>query len=249
LNHHLDYKVELFGEQRRGSTYRVETDSQQHPDHRLYNLADRERVGVRFRGGIYPTPGFDLGWDVEFGTEDYDDTELGLIDGSYYRFGLTANYQFRQLTVYANGDLEQSDSTQVGSQSFSSQDWTSDNEDIYSTLSFGVRYPGLPAGLVFSFDYTIADAEVRISSNTSGLPNAFPDNTSRRKTMNLSLSRDLNRRVALRLDYIQDKLESSDWRFDDVLPLTVPNLLSLGRQANQYDIDMVLMTVEIRVGE
>jgi len=84
-----DLDVDLFAEDRNGSVYEpvAKPGAAENPLMRKYNMADRQRNGIKLRGSVYPGERSDLGWEFEYGRDDYRTSEIGLEESSYVRFG------------------------------------------------------------------------------------------------------------------------------------------------------------------
>ena len=236
-----DLHINLFADDRDGSTYETVLNplAPENPLMRKYNMADRQRSGARLHGSVFAGQRVDVGWEVEFGSDEYNNSALGLTDSDYLRFGADFSYQFGDATsVYASLYQEDMTTEQQNSQSFSLPDWSATTDDSFTTVTLGIVYPELISRLDANLAYGWADSRGESNSNTSGLPTSFPDLRSNRQNLNLGLSYPYNDSLTFRFDYIFESMDSDDWALDGVSPDTIPNLLALGADAWNYDANI-----------
>ena len=236
-----DLHLNLFADDRDGSTYQTVVNplAPENPLMRKYNMADRQRNGARLHGSVFSSQRADLGWEFEIGSDDYNDSTIGLTNSDYLRFGADFSYQFGDATsLYASLYQEDITTEQQNSQSFSLPDWSATTDDSFTTVTLGIIYPGLFSKLDASLEYGWADSRGESNSNTSGLPTSFPDLRSNRQNLNLGLSYPYNDSLTLRFDYIFERMDSDDWALDGVNPDTIPNLLALGADAWNYNVNI-----------
>ena len=241
-----DLHVNVFADDRDGSTYEsvVNPLAPENPLMRKYNMADRQRKGARLNGSVFASQRADFGWELEFGSDDYNNSAIGLTNSDYLRYGADFTYLFDDTTALY-GSIYQEDITteQQNSQSFSLPDWSATTDDSFTTVTLGIVYPGLFSRLDANLEYGWADSRGESKSNTSGLPTSFPDLRSNRQNVNLGLSYPYNDSLTFRFDYIFESMDSDDWALDGVNPDTIPNLLALGADAWIYDANIFYFSV------
>jgi hypothetical protein len=181
---------------------------------------------------------------LEFGSDDYNNSTIGLTNSNYLRFGADFSYLFGN-TTSLYGSLYQEDITteQQNSQSFSLPDWSATTDDSFTTVTLGVIYPELLSRLDANLEYSWADSRGESRSDTSGLPTSFPDLRSNRQNLNFGLSYLYDDSLTFRFDYIFESMDSDDWALDGVDPDTIPNLLALGANAWNYDANIFYFSV------
>jgi MtrB/PioB family decaheme-associated outer membrane protein len=249
LGKDADVDLDVFTEDRHGSSYDVINNpaAQQNPLMRKYNLSDRERYGIRLKGSLYPAPMWDFGWELEFGEDDYNESLIGLTTSNYFRAGADFSWLLRgNATAFASVFTEDVNIDQANSQSFSVPDWTATTDDRFTNLSLGLDFPALLGPVGVRLDYNWARSRGETSNNTSGLASEFPDLKSKRQTVRLGFSYEYTDQWVFGLDYLHEKVNSSDWALNGVDPLTVPNLLSLGADPFNYDVNMIYLSVRYR---
>jgi MtrB/PioB family decaheme-associated outer membrane protein len=236
-----DLHANIFADDRDGSSYQAVDNplAPENPLMRKYNMADRQRSGARLHGSVYASQRMDFGWELEFGSDDYNNSTMGLTNSDYLRFGADFSYLFDDAaSLYASLYQEDITTEQQNSQSFSVPDWSATTDDSFTTATLGIVYPGLLGRLDANLEFGWADSKGESKSNTSGLPTSFPDLRSNRQNFNLGLSYPYNDSLTFRFDYIFESLDSDDWALDGVNPDTIPNLLALGADAWNYDANV-----------
>jgi MtrB/PioB family decaheme-associated outer membrane protein len=240
-----DLDFDLFMEDRQGSSYESleRAVGEQNPLLRKYNLADRERYGLRLKGSLFPADGWDFGWELEYGEDEYQETDIGLTRSKYARIGADASWLVgRQGVLFGAVFTETVDSDQAGSQSFAAPDWAATTSDRFDSASVGFEHPALlgPLGLKLSYDWSYGRGE--IASSTSGLGSRFPDLTSRRHRFDLGLSYPLGDAWTVGFNYLFEKVRSDDWSLEGVDPASMSNLLSLGADPFDYEVNVIYLS-------
>ena len=250
LGQRADLDADLFAENRGGSEYTV-TDNPAAPENplmRKYNMADRERNGIRLRGSMYGGERVDFGWELEYSEDRYDNSALGLTDSDYLRLGADVTVLVgTQGSAYASLYNEKIGTDQRNSQSFAEPDWAATTDDRFSTVTLGLAYPGLLDTVDVSLEYTWMQSVGETENNTSGLVTSFPDLRHTRRNIKLGLSYPVSESLSFGFDYFFESVDSDDWMLDGVEPATIPNLLSLGADAWNYNVGTYYLSVEYRL--
>jgi MtrB/PioB family decaheme-associated outer membrane protein len=245
-----DLDVDLFTEDRDGSTYSVIDNpaAPENPLMRKYNMADRKRDGVRLRGSVFAGERSDFGWELEYSEDTYDNSSIGLKESDYFRVGADFSYLFNQsASVYVSLYDEQIGTEQAGSQSFSLPDWAATTEDDFTTATVGLAYPELLGPVDFKFEYTWARSVGESINNTGGLQTPFPDLRSTRQNLKLGFSYSYSQSLSFGFDYLFEGLDNDDWSLDGVDPDTVSNLLALGADSWNYNASVFYLRVRYQL--
>ncbi len=238
--------VKLYAEDRDGSTYNPNTNvpDPQNPLMRKYNMADRERVGVKANISAYPSDRLSLGLNAEYNDDEYEDSEIGLLDSEYSRLGLDGSYLFRgDASLYGSVYWEDIESTQANSQTFSTPDWTGTTEDRFFTGDLGIRFPEISDRWSADAQYTYTHSEGETTNNTNALVSSFPTLESTAHRFRLGINFRYSESLNLQIVYLYESFDSDDWALEDVEPATVSNLLALGADPWDYDAHVVFVGV------
>jgi MtrB/PioB family decaheme-associated outer membrane protein len=242
-----DMNIEFYTERRDGSDYDQITNvaNPQNPLMRLYNMADRDRTGIKSYISVLAGERASFGVNVEASKDKYDNTSIGLDESSYAGLGFDISYLItRDITSYASTHWERSKSNQANSQNFSSPDWTGDTNDKFFTGTIGLKYPGIFRNLGANVEYTYAKSTGQIDTDTGGVESDFPNLETRFHQVKLGLDYPYSKSLSLKFGYLFQKYNADDWALDGVSPDTVPNLLSLGANPQNYSNQVVFIGVK-----
>jgi MtrB/PioB family decaheme-associated outer membrane protein len=250
LGDNSDLDIDLFADDRDGSNYSTVNNpaAPQNPLMHKYNMADRERTGVRARGSVFGGERANFGWEVEYGDDDYDESSIGLTSSDYVRFGVDFSYALQKAgSIYANLYNEQIKTEQRNSQNFSTPNWSATTDDEFTTATAGVSYPEIIGPLNGVLEYTLSRSIGETRNDTSGLMTAFPDLRSVRQNVRLGLKYPVNESWSLGFDYFYEDLSTDDWALDRVDPATVSNLLAMGADAWNYGVNVFYLSVQYQL--
>ena len=242
----LDFKI--YNEERDGSAYTPITNvpDPQNPLMRKYNMADRERRGIRANITGYATDRINLGLNAEYNEDEYTDSIIGMInnDFDHLRLGLDGSYLFRQdITLYGALFQENIEATQANSQTFSLPDWKGTTEDSFLTGNLGLQFPNLIGRWGANAQYLFTQSEGETINDTSGLVSRFPTLESKLQQLRLGFDFRYSESLSLQFNYQYERFRSGDWALEGVGPATVPNLLSLGADPVRYDAHVFFIGV------
>ena len=146
-------------------------------------------------------------------------------------------------SVYAAYTREEIESTQNGSQQFNTPDWSGKVKDEFDTVVFGLKWPELFTRVDMNLDYTFAKSGGDTNMSVSGARSGFPELRTRLHSIRLYLDYQYRDRITIRAGYWYERYDSTDWGLDSVFPDTVPNMLSLGAAAYNYNVNTVLLSL------
>lgn len=219
------------------------TQPPQNPLMRKYNLADRNRESLEIALSVQPLERLDLTFTALVAEDDYDDSDLGLQEGEFRNFTLDAGLRLPGDAVLT-GQLgyDKFETTQFGSQSFSTGDWTADQEDESWISGVSLDLPRLIDRVRARIGYTYIDTTGEIDNNTSGLDSAFPDLETNRHRVEVDVRYELRDNIDIGLAYLYEDYDVDDWTLDGLAPDTVGNLLATGARWLGYDVNLVTLS-------
>ncbi len=249
LKWRIDYKTHLTFKythaNRDASSYSLvpEIDSQQNPLLRKYNMADRTRDTIGVYASLSPTEVVSLGAGFDYINDDYDKSDVGLIDGREASLSADVSLMLNEKTsmslFFNHAEIE---SLQKGSQLFSTADWSAKNDDAITTAGIGIKYQVIEEKLDIGADYTRAHSRGEISVRGS----EFPDLVTELDTVKLYATYRLKDDISLNAAYWYESYDSDDWALDGVTPDTVGNVLSLGETSPSYNVNAIGLSVGYR---
>lgn len=215
----------------------------ENPRMRKYNYADRDRESLELSLTVQPHERVDLTFTGLFAEDDYNDSDLGLNEGEYRNLTLDAGLQLAA-DVVLTGQLgyDEFETTQYGSQSFSTADWSADQQDESWIAGLSLNLPGLIERVRARIGYTYIDTTGEIDNNTSGLESSFPDLDTSRHRFEMDVRYELNDRIDVGLAYLFEDYDVDDWTLDGVEPDTMTNLLASGARWSGYDVNVVTLS-------
>jgi MtrB/PioB family decaheme-associated outer membrane protein len=214
----------------------------QNPLLQKYNMADRERLMSKMHVSILPLENITLGLNLDYATDDYTDSQIGLTDGSEFSVHADAGMMLGESTnLHFFIGQQKIKSNQAGSQTFSTPDWYANNNDTITTAGIGLTQvitEQLDIGADFTMSRSVGEVTV-----TSGIPSVYPDNVTNLDSLKLYANYQLKEDMSLYLGYWYESYDSSNWALDGVTPDTIPNVISLGIQSPSYDVSVVALSL------
>ena len=231
---------------REASSYAAvpEIDLPQNALLRKYNMADRDRRSMSMFASYMPHADYSIGLQLDTASDDYDDSEIGLTEGrdSSINFDVTAILS-EETSATAFIGRQKIDSSQSGSQTFSTPDWVAGTDDTFDVFGFGVVHELIEEELSIGLDLSWARSRGEIEFE-SGTP--FPDLRSELETVKLHLDYRLDENLWLQATYWYETYDTSDWSLDGVDPDTVSNLLAFGEESPSYSNDVIAVSMSYR---
>ncbi|GIU44270.1 membrane protein [Shewanella sairae] len=230
---------------RTGSAYNPvnTTSSQSNPYLRKSYLADRERDQYQLSVSYTPESAFSASANVRISNDDYDDTLVGLTQVDTQGYDLSASYLLNDdfiINAYLNQDWRDSD--QAGSSNFGLSNWYVNTDEKSTLVGAGIDYRNLldkklNLGLDYSFSDGQSDTEV-----TQGIRSPYGDYFAERHNINAFAKYQLDEKMALRLDWIFENYQDSDWLNQGLALDAIPNVLIFGDLSHDYSSHYVGFT-------
>jgi MtrB/PioB family decaheme-associated outer membrane protein len=246
----IDASLLLATEKRDGSEYTtLTTGAPQNPLMRKYYMADRDRDEIEFRLGWLASDAVNLGFLGRYAEDKYDKSEIGVREASDMSLTLDGSIAIgKGGSIYGALTRETIKSEQANSQNFADPNWLGDTQDEFDTAVVGLTLAELTDKLSLDVDYTYSQStgDVAIAIANSTQDGAFPELETKLHSFRISLDYDLSESTTVRVGYWYEHYRSDDWALDGVQPATVPNLLSLGANAFNYDVSTFLVSFVYR---
>ncbi|SCZ66840.1 MtrB/PioB family decaheme-associated outer membrane protein [Thiohalomonas denitrificans] len=236
---------------RDASEYRVLDAAipEQNPLMVKFNMASREQERAEARLTVSPREHIDFGVELAFRDNDYTDGAIGLRSSRDTSVSFDATVLVsRSLSFHGFASREVHDNEQTGSQDFSVPDWFATTEDAINSAGVGVSWEVFhdsftQKGLNLSLDYVRSDATGKIGiRNETG----FPDLESSVTNVQAQARYRFSETVSTELAYYYERFESDDWMVDGVEPDTLPTVLTLGSEGQNYDNHVIAAYVRYR---
>jgi MtrB/PioB family decaheme-associated outer membrane protein len=214
---------------------------------RKYNMADRDRLLSKMHFSFLPyKENLTIGLSVDYAMDDYTDSQIGLTDGSELSVHADAAMMIGESThLHFFVGQQQIESSQAGSQTFSTPDWYANNNDTITSAGVGFTQ-GVTEQLDVGVDFTLSRSVGEVTVTSSGSPSVFPDNVTNLNSLKLYANYQLKESMSLYLGYWYESYDSSNWSIDGVTPDTIPNVLALGVQSPSYDVSVIAASLRYK---
>jgi MtrB/PioB family decaheme-associated outer membrane protein len=244
----LDASAEVSQRNRDGSEYRLVDTSglPQNPALRLFNMADRDRVASTVHVNVRPNDWLSLGLEGELGRDDFPATLLGMYDADYDAYTLDVSAALPRVSVYALATREEQRTKQRGSESGDAPDWLAKVGDITRTFAVGFTATRLRGKYDLGVDLTSSRSNGLTALDSNAPAPDFPDLSTQMGSIRAYLRFPLRAATNLELGYVHERYESANWPIDGVAPDTISNVLSLGEESYNYDVDVISLSAQYR---
>lgn len=209
-----------------------------------YNMADRDRDQEALRVELLGIDDITIGFGIDYAKDNYKHSEVGLTESKDITYSADATAILSQKTnLYVYLNHEEINSTQVGSSTATSPDWTGKNEDTVNTFGLGVKHTFIEKKLNAGVDYNVTKSRGKVLVVTGAVGPGFPDNTVDRQTLKLYATYQMRDNLSLKGTFIYERFDSTNWSIDGVAPDTIPNVLSLGAVPPTYNVHVIMMSL------
>jgi MtrB/PioB family decaheme-associated outer membrane protein len=210
----------------------------ENPLMRKYNLADRDRDSAQLRADIAAAANLSIGVGAGWAHDSYTNSTIGLTSGNEFTLDADIALAVTELTtVHVFGSYQEIKSRQVGSQNFSTPDWAANNRDRVDFFGIGARHAVIKDQLDIGADYRRVYTRSLIEVDT-GITSRFPDIATSIDTLRLYATYRLNPKLRINADWWYESYRSADWHLDNVVPNTIPNVLTFGEQSPRYNVNV-----------
>ena len=151
-----------------------------------------------------------------------------------------------QTSLHFFANHQEIESKQLGSQSFSTTDWSGQNNDRIDVIGFGVKHAVMENKLDIGGDYTVSRSKSEIVVDNGVLGPSFPNFSTSLNSLKLYANYRLKDNVSLQAGYWHERYDSKDWMLDGVAPGTIPNVLALGLQPPQYRVNVIRVSLRYK---
>jgi MtrB/PioB family decaheme-associated outer membrane protein len=226
----------------------VEIFPAQNPLMRIYNMADRERLSSVLQVTVTPRETVSVGGGFEFARNDYDKSEIGLLDSREFSANLDASVQVSKKTnVHFFLNHQMIESKQAGSAGFSTPDWFQDEDDTFSTAGIGFKHMLIKNKVDIGADYVLAKSRGEIDVSSTITPSApFPDLTTTLNSLKFYVDYHFKKRLSFNAAVWYEDYDSDDWQLDGVAPDTISNVLTFGETSPSYDLYFLSFSVRYK---
>jgi MtrB/PioB family decaheme-associated outer membrane protein len=221
---------------------------QESPQIFQYEYAPRDRVFSSLNGAWSVSS--KLIWSLAgaLSKNDYRSSTLGLQGTHEQRLSSTLTWTpGATLTAYLDAGYERLFNLQNGYVGPGEAPWVASDTERYWNADVGGRWLANPRWTV-TLDYLIAPTYEDTDSAVAGLSQAFPQSWTRLDSARLGVSYQWTAALQIHLRYERETYNSNDWALMGVNPATISNLLALGIQPYQDNVNLFGLTVRYTLG-
>lgn len=245
----LDVMFKLAYADRSNSGYVVvpEISPPENPLLRKYNMASRTRDSAGLRADLNAWQTVNFGFGVDYANDDYSESQIGLTKSNDVTYSADASALLAKNTslhLYLN--REKIKSNQMGSQTFSTPDWSGENNDTVDTAGIGVKHTVTKNKFDVGADYTMSHSRGEVTVYTGASDPAFPDLVSKLGSIKLYANYRIKDNILLNGSYWYESYKSEDWQLNGVTPDTIPNVLALGEQPPSYYVNVFMLSLRYK---
>ena len=213
--------------------------SGQNPLMRKYNQAYLYRsYGEALANVSFGSLPVTLGASAFYGDDSYNLSYIGATAGLDRRYGVDLTWTMNdKLSTYVSAGEEKIDAKRQGSASYGQPDWRWDLEDNFETYGAGLRaQPWAKVGVDLDYTYAKGASKTELVGVNGG---TFPVNKSEFSTLTADVTYAMSERVDVALTWTYETFDSTDWAIGGVDPATLNNVLALGADPYDYDVNYV----------
>jgi len=247
----VDTSLLLAHEERDGTTYMTltDTDAPQNPLMRIPYMADRNQDEVEFRLGLVPTETVNLGITSRYVENRYQNVAIGVLETSDLSWTVDASVAIAKGTsLYGAYTRETISSDQANSQNFGNPNWAGIDDDDFDTVVLGLLMPKLTEKLKLDADYTFSRStgETAIAFSNSNQGGSFPELKTDLHSLRVTLEYEWRPSTTFKVGYWYEHYSSTDWALQGLEPATVTNLLAMGADPFNYNVNTFLISFVYR---
>ncbi len=226
------------------------------PQLRKYNMANRRRDDTHVWMTVTPIDRISIGSHLKFIYDDYYKSTFGVTEYRLLSTGFDLSYMITErlnLNAFYNHDKSkrEMDSTTSPASFTTATYWSSRDRDATNTVGAGLDFDVLPDRLSVDLQYLFAKSKGRIDTFTVAGPVSppFPENETILHNVSVQGNLAITRNVSMRVGYLFEDFDSSDWAFDSVCPtcLSAGNeVIGSGERSPNYSTHLVWLSLIYR---
>lgn len=234
-------RLRLESSERHASDYRPLQDGGplEHPLMRKFNLADRERLRVRFELDLAPLDRLGVNLTYFKSADDYGASTIGLQESEDQSIGVDLSWSINTyLQFHAHVNRQDIDSSLTGAADLGTDFWRAASDDRFVTAGLGAQFR-VGSNISVGFDYLAADSEGRVATDSGLQEDPFPLLRTDLRNARVHVSYRAGDRWGWKIFAEHESYDSEDWYVDDLGPAGIPAILTLGPFSPDYDVTVL----------
>jgi MtrB/PioB family decaheme-associated outer membrane protein len=228
------------------------------PQLRKYYMANLRRNDAHVWASLVPLESVNLSSHFQYIDDDYYKSKFGLTEYRLISTGADLSYSATSALIFHTFYSFDNSRSEMESVSFGGLDasfdpanvWSSRDKDFTHTAGAGFDYDVVPERLSFGIDYLFARSIGRVDTRTVAgrVTPPFPDNETELHDVSVEGNLQLTRNLSLRVGYLFEHFDSSDWATDLVCPACLnfsgnAAVVASGDSPPDYDAHLVSLSL------
>ena len=231
----------------------LDPDTVTNPLLRKFDVADRRHQQYGVSVDYMPTSHLTIVASANTATDEYPETEVGLLDGKSVDAALDMSYQFdRNARVHFFYNYSNSTLSQAGSDHYPDPsvdpNWYTDIKDRFYSFGVGLEMLSVKPNLDIGFDYIYSRSRgatlIEDATDSTTVVSQYPDLLTTHRGIQLYGRYRFNKQLVARLAFIRELYESSDWAYDGLELDSLNTLLLMGRKSQRYSDSLIGLVIE-----
>lgn len=232
---------------------------EQQPALRKFNQADRTRDIGSAALSYTPIPALTLSVGVDYALDDYDSSEIGLtLARTRSHTGDVVWAPNEHWSAYAFYTYEKMDSNQDGQSvggntrlvdsTNPARSWFAFHRDTLDTAGVGVKHAFASKRLELGADYVHSwtRSDVELDAGTALAFRALPQAKTSFDSVSVNGSWQIRNDTTLKLRFWRERLRTTDWQIDSLVPNQLANVITIGERSPDYSVNVVFASVVYR---
>ncbi|WP_028763655.1 MtrB/PioB family decaheme-associated outer membrane protein [Shewanella colwelliana] len=239
----LTVKLNAEHSNRDGSEYGSNkmTSYEENPLMRKFYLSNRTRNEFKLQAYYAPADWLNVDFSTRYANSQYEETSIGLKEAKDFGYDLNVSAQLsKYFNLYGFSSQQWIESTQYGSDDYSSPNWMADIEDEFINFGVGVNYFGLMQGkLRLGADYQFSNS-ISETYLTADEYIPYDDYFSYSHSAKVFADYKFSADMAVKISYRYERYFDTDPSIVGVN--AIPGLVTLGDINHDYNAHQVMLS-------
>jgi MtrB/PioB family decaheme-associated outer membrane protein len=226
---------------------------------RKLHLADRRRARFAANASVTPAETWSVTFDVQRVDDDYRASALGVggsesdvftLDASWMPSTTWSSYAFltREALTMDQAGVSTRGATRVADAEDPARRWTASHRDHIDTAGAGTKWKLAGDRIELALDYlhARADTDVDVLGGAAVPTGPLPTVTSRLRSLSMQADWRFDDDWSLRVRLWNERLRSGDFALDGIEPGQLANVVLLGEDSADYDVNVLFATLSYR---
>lgn len=231
-----------------------------HPQLVRFYQANRDRDQLAINVEFTPTEALTLGAGLDYTDDQYNESEVGLVDATSESvtfdavyapselWSIYGFYTYESLSANQNGHSFSGGAVQVAQAADPKREWSAHQRERVDSTGFGYKRTTTSGRFDFGLDYlrskSWAGYDFAVGSALTTKP--LPRDTTVLDSLNLYATYKMRDNLSVRMAYWYEEYSSSDWAVDGIDANQLANVILLGEDSPDYNDNVVSLSMIYR---